>query len=1035
MFGQSLLSGAFGSSILDPGLNFNTKLYTGNGSDLSIGGKINGDATFNGSTSNINFGSGGIQATSAVDVSFSISWWMKTTATDASSLFNTYGTGSGSYGFTVEFGNPTAGKFRLWTNYGGSANTGESTNAYNDGSWHHVALVKNAGATLKLYVDTLEILSANINSGSQVGNPLVFGYYTDHTQYEYTGQLDQTRMFNTALTTTQIASLYAEDASTASTLDFPVGAGCQAGYTFDANANTIGPVPNSTTGVTTCDFPTGAGGQLLYQFEDNSNDTCNTYNATAGGNITYASGLFSKAAKLTASTNSAADAITVPDSVASLVVNNFTVSFWMNADYLTDTGSLNEVNPFAFQKGRRYFVSFLSSGVLQTYNGSSMLQSSAGVINQTGFWYNIVMSQSSTTGRALYVNSVLVASDNATSDNASYNPGGSENVIGGYKSSSAWGLMFRGLIDQFRIFNTVLTQTQVNQLARGAYNGISTDVAYLGFLNFQPDLTWIKSRTYGYPNILGDSVRGLGNDKMLISDFTGGEGSTDANYANAQAYGYISSLDTNGFSTKAGTTNSSYVSNAGNYVSWNWKAGADTYAGLFNGSSSLIAVGSPIPNTDTDVSISAWVKLDSGVSSNMHITGTGITSAGSEAPFRATLSYVSANTFKIFALRQVAGTYYLAGTGGLNNVTINASTWYHVVWSYNSTGRKLSTFLNGTAIDTDVAMTTSGSSVNDSSTVIGSFRSTSGPFFDGSIDQVRMFNTVLTQTQITALYNETSEDNTTLNFPAGAGCTAAYTLNKTANDVSGNYNGTASNVTYAKSGYTGRNNGGSIESQVSANQDAGFSIIKYRGVQPGSGNVSTIGHGLKNPPELIITKVVNSSNGWPTLYYKGSDKFCVRLNTTAGSDANNLSLMFGNGTNAVAPTSSVYTVGNSDETNYAYDYIAYAWHSVDKYSKIGTYVGNGNTTGPTVNTGFEPAWILFKRTDATNGWSIIDSARSTSNPRTSVLQPMNADQEYTSSSYAVDFLSDGFQIKNSDNGWNTSGGTYIYMAFAVPLTT
>ncbi len=199
--------------------------------------------------------------------------------------------------------------------------------------------------------------------------------------------------------------------------------------------------------------------------------------------------------------------------------------------------------------------------------------------------------------------------------------------------------------------------------------------------------------------------------------------------------------------------------------------------------------------------------------------------------------------------------------------------------------------------------------------------------------------------------------------------------------------------------------------------------------------MDNIGHGLKNPPELIITKVVNSSNGWPTLYYKGSDKFCVRLNTTAGSDANNLSLMFGNGTNAVAPTSSVYTVGNSDETNYAYDYIAYAWHSVDKYSKIGTYVGNGNTTGPTVNTGFEPAWILFKRTDATNGWSIIDSARSTSNPRTSVLQPMNTDQEYTSSSYAVDFLSDGFQIKNSDNGWNTSGGTYIYMAFAVPLTT
>ena len=77
-------------------------------------------------------------------------------------------------------------------------------------------------------------------------------------------------------------------------------------------------------------------------------------------------------------------------------------------------------------------------------------------------------------------------------------------------------------------------------------------------------------------------------------------------------------------------------------------------AGYFDGSSSYISVGNPIPNTDTDFTISAWINLSSGVSSNMHITGTGITTAGSEAPFRATLQYQSANTFRIFALRQVA---------------------------------------------------------------------------------------------------------------------------------------------------------------------------------------------------------------------------------------------------------------------------------------------------------------------------------------------------------------------------------------------
>jgi len=528
-------------------------------------------------------------------------------------------------------------------------------------------------------------------------------------------------------------------------------------------------------------------------------------------------------------------------------------------------------------------------------------------------------------------------------------------------------------------------------------------------LNFRPDLVWIKDRTTGYSHVLLDSLRGP-DSEINSNDNT-------AEYTETNG---LTAFTSNGFNL--GNLEYSYNKLNDNYISWNWKAGADTYAGLFNGSSSLIAVGSPIPNTDTDVSISAWVKLDSGVSSNMHITGTGITSAGSEAPFRATLSYVSANTFKIFALRQVAGTYYLAGTGGLNNVTINASTWYHVVWSYNSTGRKLSTFLNGTAIDTDVAMTTSGSSVNDSSTVIGSFRSTSGPFFDGSIDQVRMFNTVLTQTQITSLYNETSGDNTTLNFPAGAGCIAAYTLDNTANDLSGNYNGTPSNIAYVKPGYTGRNNDGTIESQVSANQDAGFSIVKYIGNNTSG---ATIGHGLNALPHTIVVKRIDSTGDW--IVYNndlGATKYLL-MNSTAGAyTASNV-------WNDTAPTSTVFSIGNYAEINTnAGDYIAYCWTSKSKYSQIGTYVGNGSSTGPIVSTGFRPTWIMVKRTDSTSWWNIQDNKRDPVNPRIHVLGANDASAEITSSNYAIDFNDNGFQILNSFGDWNASGGTYIYITFA-----
>jgi len=306
-------------------------------------------------------------------------------------------------------------------------------------------------------------------------------------------------------------------------------------------------------------------------------------------------------------------------------------------------------------------------------------------------------------------------------------------------------------------------------------------------------------------------------------------------------------------------------------------------AASFDGSSSLIAVGSPIPNTDTDVSISAWVKLDSGISSNMHITGTGITSAGSEAPFRATLSYVSSNTFKIFALRQVGGTYYLAGTGGLNNVTINAGTWYHVVWSYNSTGRKLSTFLNGAAIDSGVAMSTSGSSVNDSTTVIGSFRSTSGPFFDGAIDQLRMYSKALTAEEVTTLYvDETTDTASSTTIIPGTSCLAYFPLDYDASDKSGNYSGTPSNVEFVENGkinYAARFDGSSsiIELEDNILQNSSLSVSMW----------------FWGPP---------STSGWNTLYnntgYSSGSRFLgyylvckndkllvYTSNTSVGSDS------------------------------------------------------------------------------------------------------------------------------------------------------
>jgi len=214
---------------------------------------------------------------------------------------------------------------------------------------------------------------------------------------------------------------------------------------------------------TNCDYPVT--GSILYQFEDNANNTCpgGTYDATAGANVSYsASGKYGKAAEFTASTASATDVITVPDAVANLIINDFTVSFWMKPDNLNYASS-GYVNPVGLQKGRRFYIDITSAGSISTFNGSTVLASANSIIT-TGSWFNVVYTQSSSAGRVLYIDKVSVANDGTTSDTVSYNPGNSENVIGGYKTSSAWGLMFDGLIDQFRIFPSVLGQADVDKL-------------------------------------------------------------------------------------------------------------------------------------------------------------------------------------------------------------------------------------------------------------------------------------------------------------------------------------------------------------------------------------------------------------------------------------------------------------------------------------------------------------------------------------------------------------------------------------------
>ena len=96
--------------------------------------------------------------------------------------------------------------------------------------------------------------------------------------------------------------------------------------------------------------------------------------------------------------------------------------------------------------------------------------------------------------------------------------------------------------------------------------------------------------------------------------------------------------------------------------------------------------------------------------------------------------------------------------------------------------------------------------------------------------------------------------------------------------------------------------------------------------------------------------------------------------------------------------------------------------------KVGSYIGNGNADGPYIDLGFKPAFFLQKKTSGTADWYIHDSKRNSFNVVDKHLRPSTSAIESTFT--AMDFLSNGVKIRTSNGDFNTSTGTYLYLAMS-----
>lgn len=205
----------------------------------------------------------------------------------------------------------------------------------------------------------------------------------------------------------------------------------------------------------------------------------------------------------------------------------------------------------------------------------------------------------------------------------------------------------------------------------------------------------------------------------------------------------------------------------------------------------------------------------------------------------------------------------------------------------------------------------------------------------------------------------------------------------------------------------------------------GFDIVTYTG----NGTAGrTVAHSLGVAPSFaIFKKRASGTNNW--LVWSAARPLAMGyLNLTNAFDASGATWAF----NGVQPTSSVVTLGSDDTNNgNGSTYVAYLFAEIPGFSKFGSYTGNGSTDGPFVYCGFRPRYIMIKKTDAAspNGWEIWDTARDTYNQAYKRLWANLSDAENTTTPEA-DILSNGFKVRTVSNDVNTSGGTYIYAAFA-----
>ena len=225
-----------------------------------------------------------------------------------------------------------------------------------------------------------------------------------------------------------------------------------------------------------------------------------------------------------------------------------------------------------------------------------------------------------------------------------------------------------------------------------------------------------------------------------------------------------------------------------------------------------------------------------------------------------------------------------------------------------------------------------------------------------------------------------------------------------------------------------------VAKKISANTNSAFSIVQY----DGTGTAGTIDHLLGVVPNLVIVKRTDDAGNWIVGSTEVDSNSWTKILQLDLADAE----AGYTGFNDTPPTTSVFSLGDKNPVNNSSgNYIAYCFANKNGYQRVGSYTGDGNTSGNYIYTtsdgtasgtdGFEPAFLLLKNTN-TGGtsWLLYDNKRTPTNPIQTALIANSSGADVTTSSFKINFFTNGFEVTGNGSDINGSGDTFIYLAIA-----